>query len=169
MGSPTSEEQAAKDAEARAREEKEQAALPYKWTQRINDVDITIRVPGNFKGRDLDVSIGKDKIKAGVKGQAAVLEVRRKDSKTEITAHVTSGLIPAPDPRRRIDLDTRNTRLQRLGKGTVDPPRKSQQDGVVAARRDLGARDRHVQDPAREQQIVRLGRRDAVHGGEDDV
>lgn len=75
MGSPTPEEQAAKDAENRAREEKEQAALPYKWVQRINDVDITIRVPANLKGKDLDVSISKDKIKAGVKGQAAVLEV----------------------------------------------------------------------------------------------
>jgi hypothetical protein len=32
-------------------------------------------VPGNFKGKDLDVKIRKDGVKAGIKGQDAVIEV----------------------------------------------------------------------------------------------
>ena len=73
--SPTPEEREKKDAEAKAREAEEQAKLPYKWTQSIGDVDITIPVPGNLKGRDLDVVLAKKKIKAGVKGQAPIMDV----------------------------------------------------------------------------------------------
>ena len=74
--SPSPEDQAAKDAQARAKEAEEQAKLPYKWTQTIGDLDITVPVPGNLKGRDLDVVITKTKIKAGVKGQTPVIDVR---------------------------------------------------------------------------------------------
>ncbi|KZF26199.1 CS-domain-containing protein [Xylona heveae TC161] len=62
------------DAAQKAKEAAEQAALPYKWTQNIGDVDVTISVPGNLKGRDLNVVITKTSIKAGVKGQDPVLE-----------------------------------------------------------------------------------------------
>ena len=73
--SPTPEEREKKDAEAKAREAEEQAKLPYKWTQTIGDVDITIPVPGNLKGRDLDIVMTKTKIKAGVKGQKPIVDV----------------------------------------------------------------------------------------------
>ena len=73
--SPTPEEREKKDAEAKAREAEEQAKLPYKWTQSIGDVDITIPVPGNLKGRDLDVVLTKQKLKAGVKGQTPIVDV----------------------------------------------------------------------------------------------
>lgn len=62
--------------ERKAREEAEQAQLPYKWTQTIRDVDVTIPVPGNLKGRDMDVVLTKDKIKVAVKGQEPIIEVR---------------------------------------------------------------------------------------------
>ncbi|EYE99645.1 NudC domain-containing protein [Aspergillus ruber CBS 135680] len=58
----------------KAREDAEQAQLPYKWTQSIRDVDVTIPVPGNLKGRDLDIVLAKDKIKVAVKGQEAIIE-----------------------------------------------------------------------------------------------
>lgn len=63
----------AEEAAARAKEAAEQAALPYKWTQTIGDVDITLEVPGNLKGRDLNVDIKKKKLVVGVKGQDAII------------------------------------------------------------------------------------------------
>lgn len=65
----------AEEAAARAKEQAEQDALPYKWTQTIGDVDITISVPGNLKGRDLVVDIKKESISAGIKGQEPILKV----------------------------------------------------------------------------------------------
>lgn len=69
---PTPEEEAA----ARAKEAAEQATLPYKWTQTIGDLDITTEVPGNLKGRDLNVEIKKKKLVAGVKGKEPIIDVR---------------------------------------------------------------------------------------------
>nr|POE77490.1 nuclear movement protein nudc [Quercus suber] len=68
------EEQEKLDKEAKAQEDAEQAALPYKWTQTIGDLDLTFLVPGNLKGRDLDVKITKTSLKASVKGQDVVIE-----------------------------------------------------------------------------------------------
>ncbi|KFY15154.1 hypothetical protein V492_02196 [Pseudogymnoascus sp. VKM F-4246] len=61
------------EAAARAREEEEQAALPYKWTQTIRDLSLNFTVPGNFKGRDLVVDIKKTKLSAGIKGQEPII------------------------------------------------------------------------------------------------
>ncbi|KAK4132527.1 CS-domain-containing protein [Trichocladium antarcticum] len=63
----------AEEAAARAQQQVEQDALPYKWTQTISDLDISITVPGNLKGRDLAVDIKKDSISAGIKGQPPIL------------------------------------------------------------------------------------------------
>lgn len=73
--SPTPEERAAQDKEAKAREEEEQSKLPYKWTQTIADLDITAFVPANLKGKDFDVKITKTSLKAGIKGQEPIIEV----------------------------------------------------------------------------------------------
>jgi hypothetical protein len=73
--SPTPSERSRLDAAAKTKEQEEQSKLPYKWTQTIADLEVTIEVPGNFKGKDLDVKIRKDGVKAGVKGQEAILEV----------------------------------------------------------------------------------------------
>ncbi|RAL11380.1 NudC domain-containing protein [Aspergillus homomorphus CBS 101889] len=74
---PTPADVAAREAEEQARkaaEDAEQAKLPYKWTQTIRDVEVTIPVPGNLRGRDLDVVLTKTKIRVAVKGQEAVIE-----------------------------------------------------------------------------------------------
>lgn len=68
---PTKEEEAA----ARAKEAAEQGALPYNWTQTIGDLDVTVEVPGNLKGRDLNVDIKKKKLVLGIKGQEAIINV----------------------------------------------------------------------------------------------
>jgi HSP20 family molecular chaperone IbpA len=73
--SPPPEERKRLDAEAKAKEDAEQAALPYKWTQTIKDLDVTIQIPGNIKGRDLAVTLTKSKLKVAIKGQDAFIDV----------------------------------------------------------------------------------------------
>ncbi|KAL2808048.1 HSP20-like chaperone [Aspergillus granulosus] len=74
---PTPADIAARETEEKARkaaEDAEQAKLPYKWTQTIRDVDVTIPVPATIKGRDLDVVLTKTKIKVAIRGQEAFIE-----------------------------------------------------------------------------------------------
>ena len=73
--SPTPSEREKLDKEAKKKEEEEQSQLPYKWTQQIGDLDLTAPIPGNIKGRDLDVKITKTSLKAGIKGQDAIVDV----------------------------------------------------------------------------------------------
>lgn len=65
----------AEEAAARKKEAEEQAALPYKWTQTIGELDLTFNVPGNLKSRDLVVDIKKQSIVAGIKGQEPIISV----------------------------------------------------------------------------------------------
>lgn len=73
--SPTPSEREKKDKEDRAREAEEQAKLPYKWTQTIQDLDITVAVPSNLRGKDIVVDMTKTKLKVGVKGQEPFIDV----------------------------------------------------------------------------------------------
>ncbi|KAL9065497.1 MAG: hypothetical protein Q9161_008202 [Pseudevernia consocians] len=72
--SPTPSEREKKDKEDRAREAEEQAKLPYKWTQTIQDLDITVAVPSNLRGKDIVVDMAKTKLKVGVKGQEPFID-----------------------------------------------------------------------------------------------
>ncbi|MCJ1313562.1 hypothetical protein MMC25_007241 [Agyrium rufum] len=72
--SPPPEERDKVEAERKAKEDAEQAKLPYKWTQTIGDLDITAQFPGNLKGRDFVVEFTKDKIKVAIRGQEPLLE-----------------------------------------------------------------------------------------------
>lgn len=72
--SPTPSEKEQKDKDDRAREAEEQAKLPYKWTQTIQDLDITVAVPGNLRGKDIVVEMKKSYLKVGVKGQDPVID-----------------------------------------------------------------------------------------------
>ncbi|KAI9168150.1 hypothetical protein H9P43_007521 [Blastocladiella emersonii ATCC 22665] len=65
----TDAEREAADRAARAKEEAEQAALPYKWRQTLQDVDVTIALPKGTKGRDLVVKMDKAKLRVQIKGQ----------------------------------------------------------------------------------------------------
>ncbi|KAF7551662.1 hypothetical protein G7046_g7661 [Stylonectria norvegica] len=64
----------AEDAASRAKEAEEQAALPYKWTQTIAELDVTFEVPGNMKSRDLAIAMKKQSISAGLKGHDPVIK-----------------------------------------------------------------------------------------------
>ncbi|KAK3675283.1 hypothetical protein LTR78_004793 [Recurvomyces mirabilis] len=72
--SPSPEEREKRDAEAKQKEQEEQSKLPYKWTQTIGDVDLTAIIPANIKGKDLDVKITRTGLKAGIKGQEAIID-----------------------------------------------------------------------------------------------
>lgn len=74
-GSPPPEERKKADAEAREKEEAEQATLPYKWTQTIKDLDITVNIEAKYKGKDLDVKISRNALKVGIKGQEPFIDV----------------------------------------------------------------------------------------------
>jgi hypothetical protein len=74
--SPPPEEREKADADARAKEQAEQAALPYKWDQTIKDLDITVPIEGKYKGKDLDVNISRNALRVGIKGQPPVIDVR---------------------------------------------------------------------------------------------
>lgn len=66
---PAERTQAEIDAEAA-----EQAALPYKWTQTIGEIDLSFPIPGTLKARDLSIAIKKTSLVAGIKGQPAIIE-----------------------------------------------------------------------------------------------
>jgi len=70
----TPEERRVRDEQHRAREALEQAALPYKWTQELGDLDIVVPVPKGTRGKDLVVVIQKHKLSVGLKGQEKILE-----------------------------------------------------------------------------------------------
>ncbi|KAJ2898080.1 CS-domain-containing protein [Zalerion maritima] len=70
MSDPTPEQNAA----TLAAEAQEQASLPYKWTQTIGDLSVTLpSIPGNLKARDLVVTIKKTSLSAGIKGQDPII------------------------------------------------------------------------------------------------
>ncbi|KAJ5175023.1 Nuclear movement protein nudC [Penicillium canariense] len=62
------------ETERKAREAAEQAQLPYNWTQTIRDVDVTAPIPANIKGRDMEVTLTKSKIRVAIKGQEPIIE-----------------------------------------------------------------------------------------------
>ncbi|KIW98896.1 uncharacterized protein Z519_00559 [Cladophialophora bantiana CBS 173.52] len=72
--SPTPSERARKDAEDRKREEEEQAKLPYKWTQTLEEAEISVPIPGNLKARDLIVELKKTHIRVAIKGQEPIID-----------------------------------------------------------------------------------------------
>ena len=79
--SPTPSERERQDKAAKAKQDEEQAQLPYKWTQQINDLDITAPIAGNIKGKDLDVKITKTTLKAGIKGQEPIIDVSAQNNR----------------------------------------------------------------------------------------
>lgn len=60
---------------AAAKQAAEQAALPYKWTQTIAELDVSVPVPPGTRARDLVVEIKSLSIKVGLKGKEPILEV----------------------------------------------------------------------------------------------
>ncbi|KAJ3053148.1 hypothetical protein HK097_004950 [Rhizophlyctis rosea] len=70
----TDAEREAFDKAAKEKEDAEQAALPYRWKQTLQDVDITVPVKKGTKGRDLNIVIKIKNIKVGYKNQEPIFE-----------------------------------------------------------------------------------------------
>ena len=52
------------------------ADLPhYSWTQTLGEVSVCVPVPPGTKGRALDVAIGKQSLRVGLKGQPPIIDV----------------------------------------------------------------------------------------------
>ncbi|GMK54957.1 hypothetical protein CspeluHIS016_0200130 [Cutaneotrichosporon spelunceum] len=68
------EERAAHEAQERAREQAEQEALPYKWSQELGTVSVSLPLPAGTRGRDLEVVMDRRRLKVAVKGGATLLE-----------------------------------------------------------------------------------------------
>lgn len=122
--SPTPEERKAADAAAKAREDEEQGKLPYKWTQRIEDLDITASVPSNLKGKDMDVKLTKTSIKAGIKGQPSIIEVSLVFFDVIATStNLSPGRLSTSNTSRRVSMDARNDLIRQRA---LDPPRQDE-------------------------------------------
>ncbi|KAF6766172.1 nuclear movement protein nudC [Ephemerocybe angulata] len=67
------EERKQRDIEDRKREIEEQKALPYRWSQELGDVDVTVPVPKGTRGKDLTVVLAKKKLSVGLKGQEPIM------------------------------------------------------------------------------------------------
>ncbi|TIA87822.1 hypothetical protein E3P99_02958 [Wallemia hederae] len=57
-----------------AKEAQEQAALPYKWTQTIADLDVTIDLPQGIRARDLSVVIKRRKLSVAIKNGEVIVD-----------------------------------------------------------------------------------------------
>ncbi|KAJ3129599.1 hypothetical protein HK100_008506 [Physocladia obscura] len=66
---PSPEEQEILDKAARAKEEAEQAALPYKWKQTLQEVEVRVNVGKGVRGKDLDIQIKKDSLRVAFKNK----------------------------------------------------------------------------------------------------
>jgi HSP20 family molecular chaperone IbpA len=75
--SPSPEERKQQDEADRKREEEEQATLPYKWTQTLNEAEVSVPIPGNLKARDLIVELKKTHLKVQIKGQDPIIDVSK--------------------------------------------------------------------------------------------
>jgi hypothetical protein len=49
-------------------------ALPYSWTQELEEVDVTVPVPKGTRAKDLVVVLQKKKLSVGLKGQDKILD-----------------------------------------------------------------------------------------------
>ena len=61
------EEKKTYDQAQQEKQDKEQAALPYKWKQTLGDVDIVVPVLKGTRGRDVVVEFGKGSLVCCVK------------------------------------------------------------------------------------------------------
>jgi len=67
---PTPEQEAA----AHKREEEQQAALPYRWSQTIEELEVRVEVLDSLKGKDLNVDIKRNSLVVGIKGHEAIID-----------------------------------------------------------------------------------------------
>lgn len=82
------------------KEAAEQATLPYKWSQTISDLDITVDLPAGIRARDLSIIIKRRKLSIAIKGSEAIVDgtlfadIKEEDSTWSVCELVTIPNIP---------------------------------------------------------------------------
>lgn len=150
----TPDAQRAHDAAEAERERAEQAALPYRWTQALDHVEVSVPVPEGTRAKQVRVDFGRTRLCVVVHG-TTIVEVR--------AAHLTQGELAKPvrpDDCTWTIGTRRGSRRRRHH--ARDPPREGEPERVVGARRDAPPTHRYHQDPARGLEAQRSGRRDTV-------
>jgi len=126
----------------------EQAALPYKWTQTLEYVDLVIPFPAGTRARELAVTMTKKKLSVGLKGKNPIISVC-------VTRILPTNTCRASFTRRSrwmtaLGLLVRSTLLllltNRGSKGSQYAPRKTKGNGMVASRRDFSPQNRRHKD-----------------------
>lgn len=69
------EEQRAHDAAEAQREKDEQAALPYRWMQGLDYVEVNIPVPEGTRSKQVEIALQRTRLRAAVHGNV-IVEVR---------------------------------------------------------------------------------------------
>ncbi|KAJ9112255.1 hypothetical protein QFC22_006339 [Naganishia vaughanmartiniae] len=91
MSKPEQEEH---DKVARAKEQAEQDALPYKWTQDLNTATVTITLPAGTRARDLNVQL-KSQSEPILEGELFA-EIKEEDSTWSIELEKLSARTSTP-------------------------------------------------------------------------
>lgn len=65
----TEQERTQYDASLKKKQEEEQSRLPYKWKQTLDSVEINLFLPKETRGKDLNISILRSKIKVAFKNK----------------------------------------------------------------------------------------------------
>lgn len=66
------EEQRVHDGEQHAREQAEQAALPYRWTQTLEHVEVSVPVPEGTRAKQVQVDLKRTRLRVAVQGNEVV-------------------------------------------------------------------------------------------------
>lgn len=66
------EEQRAHDEKQRAREQAEQATLPYRWTQTLEHVEVSVPVPEGTRSKQVQVDMKRTRLRVAVQGNEIV-------------------------------------------------------------------------------------------------
>lgn len=95
----TEEERTAHDKIAKEKEEKEQAELPYRWSQDLATVTVNVDLPKGTRGKDLNVVMEKRKLKVGALDRpdvCAILTIERSRSRDPTQSWKESCLMISP-------------------------------------------------------------------------
>ena len=80
-------------------------ALPYRWRQQLNEVDVTIEVPQGTRGRDLVVVVKKNYLSVSLKGKEPIMAGDLpKEIKVEESTW-TIGMLPTHFPSSEVSID----------------------------------------------------------------
>lgn len=169
----------------------ENVALPYKWKQTLQDLDVHVPVPAGTRSKQLDVQLQKQFLRVALKGQPqALMEVSR--LKCFLFERSLFHLHLQGDLSHAIKVDESTWMLGKLKPSTLfqrSPPMwnfhwswkrnwrfewslysfgKIKQSRMVGERVVERSSHRHQEDPTGKLQTEWFGRRNTKYGREDD-